>query len=92
MRSPNLNAYADPFVRSIKYECLNHLILIGERSLRRAITQHLEHYHTERNHQGIDNVIPFPDERLDQSQSAKGEIVKNSRLGGLLNYYYRNVA
>jgi transposase InsO family protein len=43
-RSPNLNAYAERFVRSIKYECLNYLILIVERSLRRTITQYLEHY------------------------------------------------
>ena len=51
-RSPNLNAFAEPWVRSVKEECLSHLILFGERSLRRALTQFQEHYHEERNHQG----------------------------------------
>ena len=88
-RSPNLNAYAERFVKTIKTECLDHLILFGERSLRHAVKEYLAHYHAERNHQGIENVIPFPDERC----SATGQkTVKSERLGGLLNFYHREAA
>ena len=52
-RSPNLNAYAERFVRSIKESCLNRMIFFGEESLRRAIQNFVAHYHSERNHQGL---------------------------------------
>ncbi len=52
-RSPNLNAYAERFVRSIKDECLNRMIFFGERSLRKATIDHTAHYHAERNHRGL---------------------------------------
>ncbi len=87
-RSPDLNAYAERFVRTIKGECLNRLILFGEKSLRHVLKEFMAHYHAERNHQGIENTIPFPDERLDQT----GKIKKSERLGGLLNFYHRDVA
>jgi transposase InsO family protein len=54
-RAPNANAYAERFVRSIKEECLNQIISIGERHFRRAVTEFVEHHHRERNHQGLDN-------------------------------------
>src|SRR5215471_1153916 len=59
-RSPNLNAHAERWVRSIKEECLTKLILFGEHSLRRVVSNFLEHYHQERNHQGNDNQLLFP--------------------------------
>src|SRR6202047_3321801 len=59
-RSPNLNSHAERWVRSVKEECLSKLILFGESSLRRALTQFQEHYHTERNHQGKGSVLLFP--------------------------------
>ena len=61
VRSPNLNAFAQRFVRTIKSECLNRMILIGEGSLRRAADQFVEHYHRERNHQGLENNIIEPE-------------------------------
>ncbi len=84
-RSPNLNAYAERWVRSVKEECLSKLILFGEASLRRVLSEYLEHYHGERNHQGRDNVILFPAEEF----AVDGPIRRRQRLGGLLNYYYR---
>jgi transposase InsO family protein len=87
-RSPNLNAYAERFVKTIKTECLDHLILFSEKSLRHVVTEYLAHYHAERNHQGIENVIPFPDTRSDRS----GQIVKAEKLVGLLNFYHRVAA
>ena len=59
-RSPNLNAYAERWVRSVKEECLSKVILFGERSLRRALREYVEHFHAERNHQGKGNVLLFP--------------------------------
>ena len=87
--SPNLNAFAERFVRTVKDECLNHLILFGERMLRHALREFFAHYHTERHHQGIGHVIPFPDERVSRKT---GDVVKSERLGGLLNFYHRNAA
>ena len=59
-KSPNLNAHAERFVRSIKEECLSRMIFFSEEQMRYTVKQYLEHYHHERNHQGLDNVIPFP--------------------------------
>jgi transposase InsO family protein len=85
-QSPNLNAFAERWVRSVKDECLDQLILFGECSLRHALNEYLAHHQHERNHQGLDNVIPFPDQR---SVCHDGTIRKSERLGGLLNFYHR---
>jgi hypothetical protein len=61
-QSSNLNAFAERWVRAAKDECLDQLILFGERSLRPALDEYLAHHQHQRNHQGLDNVIPFPDE------------------------------
>ena len=89
MRAPNCNAFAERFVRPIKDECLDRMILFGEASLRRALREYGEHYHTERNHQGVDNRLL---ERLDTSSSGNEPISRRERLGGMLNYYYRAAA
>ena len=88
-RSPNLNAYAERFVRSIKEECLSRMIFFGEAMLRKSIAQFVEHYHAERNHQGLENKLIDPGERVG---SAEGEIVCQERLGGMLKYYHRQAA
>lgn len=87
-KSPDLNAFAERFVRSIKSECLERMIIFGEPMLRHLVREYLAHYHAERNHQGIENAIPFPDDRLEHS----GDVTKAERLGGLLNFYYRDAA
>ena len=88
-RSPNLNAYAERWVRSVKEECLSHLILVGEGSLRRALNHYLPHYHEERNHQGKGNVLLFPSPRTSHSANP---VQCRERLGGLLRYYHREAA
>ncbi len=65
-KSPNVNAHAERFVRSIKEECLNRIIFFGEQSLRRAITEFVTHYHQERNHQGLDNRLIDPEAGVGQ--------------------------
>ena len=59
-RSPNLNAFAERFVRTIKESCLDRIILVGEASLRRALAEFVEHYHHERNHQGLGDRLIVP--------------------------------
>ena len=88
-RSPNLNACAERFVRSIKESCLDRMILFGEASLRKAIQEFLGHYLKERNHQGLQNRLINPD--LAHLENT-GEVWRRERLGGLLNYYYRHAA
>jgi transposase InsO family protein len=90
-RSPNLNAYAERFVRSIKEECLSHLILAGREGLMTALKDYTAHYHEERNHQGVGNVLLFPSETFDPDNKT-GTIRCRERLGGLLKYYYREPA
>ena len=87
--SPNLNAYAERFVRTIKESCLERIILFGEGSLRKAIQELVEHYHRERNHQGLGNRLIAQEEPQGRSD---GAIQCRQRLGGMLNYYYRQAA
>src|SRR5450759_1917213 len=82
-RSPNLNAYAERWVRSVKEECLSKVILFGECSLRRALSEYVEHFHAERNHQGKGNVLLFP---RDTDVCREGPVQCRERLGGLLRY------
>jgi putative transposase len=89
-RLPNLNAYAERWVRSVKEECLAQLILFGEASLRHALTQYVAHFHHERNHQGKNNVLLFPP--VSQDAERTGPIQCRERLGGLLKYYARDAA
>ena len=89
-RSPNLHAYAERWVRSVKEECLSRLILFGEASLRHALHEYVEHYHHERNHQGKGNVLLFP--VVSHSTEREGVMQCRERLGGLLKYYERDAA
>jgi len=88
-RSPNLNAFAERFVRTIKESCLDQMILFGESSLRKAIHEFVEHYHTERNHQGLGNRIL---KLLFEETDMEGGVACRKRLGGTLNYYHRKAA
>ena len=88
-RSPNLNAHCERFVRSIKEEALDQMVILGERGLHHIISQYLMHYHTERNHQGLGNVRIAP---ALATEVESGRVVRRARLGGLLSYYYRDAA
>ncbi|HEY6271723.1 MAG TPA: integrase core domain-containing protein [Terriglobales bacterium] len=88
-RSPNLNAHAERFVRTIKESCLERIILFGEGSLRKGIREFVEHYHHERNHQGLGNRLIVEERSHPES---RGAIRRRQRLGGMLNYYYRQAA
>jgi transposase InsO family protein len=86
--SPNLNAYAERFVRSMKSECLDKLVLLGEGHLRTAVREYVAHYHTERNHQGLEGRLIEPT----ANAAVAGPIDCRERVGGLLRFYHRQVA
>ena len=88
-RAPNCNAFAERFVRAIKGECLDRMILFGEAPLRRVLREYDSHYHTERNHQGLGNRLLKP---LATVSSIDRSIRCHERLGGMLNFYYREAA
>ncbi len=92
--SPNLNAYIERWIQSIKHECLDHFIVFGERHLRYLVEEYVDYYHHQRPHQGLSNeplhglqLIEEPDQPDDASH-----IICNSRLGGLLKHYERRAA
>jgi transposase InsO family protein len=88
-RSPDLNAHCERFVRSIKSEALNQMIIMGEASLRHILNHYLAHYHAERNHQGLDNQLIEPQAEV---EGQAGQVGRLERLGGLLSYYHRAAA
>ncbi len=88
-RAPNLNAYAERFVRTIKEDCLDRMILFSEHSLRNSVQHFSAHYHFERNHQGLGNRIVTPNQMIGHPM---GTIRRRQRLGGLLSYYHREAA
>ena len=88
-RSPNLNAFAECFVRSVKSECLAKIFPLGAPMLRRALLEYIDHYHLERNHQGLDNqLISTTQMRRPQSRRIESRV----RLGGMLGFYERAAA
>jgi len=86
-RSPNLNPYAERFVKSVKSECLDHLILVSVKQLEYAVNQYCEYYHHERIHQSLGRIIE-PIHKTNED----AEIVCIERLGGLLKSYHRLAA
>ena len=88
-KSPNLNAVAERFVLSVRSECLNKIVPLGERHLRESLKSFVEHYHRERHHQGLGGQLidTNPDEA-----GVTGPVKCRQRLGGLLSFYYRDAA
>ena len=89
VRAPNCNAFVERFVRSIREECLDRMILFGERSLRRVLKKYIANYHAERNHQGLVNRLLDP---THEAGSMDDPIQHRERLGDILNFYYREAA
>ena len=85
-RSPNLNAYAERWVRSVKEECLSKVVLFRERSLRRALSEYVEHFHAERNHQGRATSCCSPGVR---TSAATGLFNAASDWADFLRYYHQ---
>ena len=88
-RSPNLNAFAERFIRSVRQECLSKVIPLGGNHLREVLDQYMAHYHVERNHQGLGNVLLTP---ANDNHLVGAPVIRRKRLGGLLSYYHRRAA
>ena len=88
-KSPNLNAYMERWFRRLKTECLDRMVFFGRKSLENAVREYVEHYHTEQNHQGLDNELSEPSE---DAASCYGRIECRERLGGMLKFYHRRAA
>jgi putative transposase len=87
-RSPDLNAYAERFVLSAQSEALDRIVPLRERHLREILREFVDHYHAERPHQGLGNMLISPAE----ASTGSGPVRRRQRLGGILNYYYRKAA
>ncbi len=87
-QSPNLNSYCERWVLSVKSECISGLIFFGEQNLHFALKEYTIYYHEERNHQGKENRLLFPQVDFDPDRR-DGRIECRSRLGSILSYYYR---
>jgi putative transposase len=91
-QSPNCSPHAERFVKTIRYECLNHLVFFGERHLRYVLKEFMAHYHAERFHQGLGGrLLERPAGSANQNKS-QGKVDCRSRLGGMLNFYHREAA
>jgi putative transposase len=88
-KSPNLNAYAERWIGSVRRECLRRVIPLGERHLRQLVREYVEHYHGERNHQGLDNKLVVA---TTGHAAMSGHVLRRQRLGGVLNHYHREAA
>jgi len=89
IRAPNANAVAERFVRTVRRECLDHVLVLGERHLERTLREYVRHYNTERPHRGL--CLETPEPRSARART-DGEIVRVARLGGLINEYHRMAA
>ena len=87
-KSPNLNAYAERFIGTVRRECLSKIIPLGETHLRRTLESFVAHYHHERNHQGLGNRLIEPT----VAANSPGRIRRHTRLGGILSFYSREAA
>jgi putative transposase len=91
-RSPNCNPHAERFVKTVRDECLNHVVPFGERHLRHVIKEFMAHYHRERFHQGLGGQLIEKQAGSTSGEAARGMVVCRSRLGGMLNFYHRQAA
>jgi transposase InsO family protein len=91
-QSPNCNPHAERFVETIKCECLNHLVVFGERHLRYVIKEFMAHYHRERFHQGLGGKLVERPLGSTSEEELSSKVARRSRLGGMLNFYYREAA
>ena len=87
-RAPNANAHSERVIRSIREECLDHIIILNEKHLRFVLKRYEKYYNEARPHQGIDQCIPHGS----PPSCNKGPVKRRSHLGGLLNDYYREAA
>jgi putative transposase len=90
IRAPQANAFAERFVRTIRAECLDWLLIVGRRHLQRVLRSYVTHYNRERPHRGL-SLLP-PDSPNNDPRPSNGKIERHDRLGGLIHEYHRAAA
>jgi hypothetical protein len=90
IRAPQANAYAERFVRTVRAECLDWLLILGRRHLERVLRVYTTHYNSERPHRRL--ALQPPDPARTVGPPAVGKIERRDRLGGLIHEYYRAAA
>lgn len=88
IQAPNANAYAERWVRSVREECLDKLIIVNEKHLKGVMNEYVTYYNTARPHQGIQQQIPIAPDISTES----GPVRCRDVLGGIIHDYYREVA
>jgi len=84
LRAPNANAYAELWIRTVREECLDHLLIMNQAHLEQVLDSYIDYYETSRPHQGLDQQTPIPSEPVPYS----GQVRKRDVLGGIINDYY----
>jgi putative transposase len=90
VRAPKANAIAERFVRTVRSECLDWLLILNRRHLDRVLRIYVKHYDRERPHRALELTPPLPDARTEPTSLA--EVRRRKRLGGLIHEYYRAAA
>jgi putative transposase len=89
IRSPKANAFAERFVKTVRRECLDHLLIFGRRHVQWVLREYFRHYNQERPHRGLSLETPEPGAAGNRSD---GAVVRVDRLGGLIHEYRRTAA
>ncbi len=88
VQAPNANAFAERWIRSVREECLDKILVVGEGHLQRVLTAYVDYYNQARPHQGIDQRCPIPL----ASTARASPVERRDLLGGVLHGYYRRAA
>jgi putative transposase len=84
LQAPDANAHAERWVRTVREECLDHLLTLNQTHLKRVLDSYISYYETSRPHQGLDQQTPIPKEPVPYS----GQVRKREVLGGIITDYY----
>ena len=88
IRAPRANAFAERFVRTVRHECLDHVLIYGRRHLERVLQAYGAHYNEERPHRGLNLAVPAGN-RIPQVPGATRTVERRDVLGGLIHEYRR---
>ena len=92
IQAPKANAFAERFVRTVRVECLDWLLILNRGHLERVLRTYIEHYNHQRPHRSLDLRAPMPEGSLPGRSGSLGDIHRRDRLGGLIHEYYQAAA
>jgi transposase InsO family protein len=86
---PRANAYAERFVRTVRQECLDHVLIYGRRHLERVLQAYVAHYDVERPHRVLSLAVPADNRTPQVRRTARTPVERRDVLGGLIHEYRR---